>query len=65
MEQQSFVFPLATARLTLRSCNYLVARLAHEFADSRFNTRFPPSIPEILDRVAIVSGEDEVIRALS
>ena len=64
MKKQPFVLPL-TAALTLRSRNNLVAFLANKLASSSNNTRLPPSIPEISNRLAIITSEDEILGTLS
>src|ERR1700731_531810 len=66
VEQQPFVFPFAAARLTLHYRNDLAALLAHKLASSSNNTRLPPSIPEISNRLAIIiTSEDEILGNLS
>ncbi len=65
VEQQPFVFPFVAARLTLHYRNDLAALLAHKLASSSNNTRLPPSIPEISNRLAIITSEDEILGNLS
>jgi hypothetical protein len=37
---------------------------AHELAASRLNTCLPPSVPEISDRLTIITSEDEILGTL-
>lgn len=55
MKQETFVFSLAAAGLALLVHNKFVALTTDELPDARCNAGFPPSISEILDRLAVVS----------